>query len=67
MMMTQLIRDLGGDVVGPIRLGVDEALRCARSMRMGAAVLDVNVAATIVYPLADSGEEEPQADHLQRT
>jgi two-component sensor histidine kinase len=51
MMMSQLIRNLGGEVVGPFgsMAEVDEA----SVESIDAAVLDVNVAGQLVYPLAD--------------
>jgi CheY-like chemotaxis protein len=51
MMMTQLIRDLGGEVVGPFG-SLSEAQEASLD-GIDAAVLDVNVAGDLVYPLAD--------------
>jgi two-component sensor histidine kinase/two-component SAPR family response regulator len=51
MMMTQLIRDLGGEVVGPFG-SLEEAMGAPLD-GIDAAVLDVNVAGDLVYPLAD--------------
>lgn len=51
MMMTQMICDLGGEVVGPFST-VNEALGVALEP-VEAAVLDVNVAGELVYPLAE--------------
>jgi two-component sensor histidine kinase len=51
MMMTQMIRDLGGDVVGPFG-SLEEAQEAALEA-VDAALLDVNVAGQLVYPLAD--------------
>jgi two-component sensor histidine kinase/two-component SAPR family response regulator len=51
MMMTQIIGDLGGEVVGPYST-LAEAL-AAPLEPVEAAVLDVNVAGELVYPLAE--------------
>ncbi len=50
MMMTEMIRDLGAEVVGPFST-LSEALD--GSFDVDAAVLDVNVAGSLVYPLAE--------------
>jgi CheY-like chemotaxis protein len=51
MMMTQTIRSLGGEVVGPYG-SMAEASGAALDL-IDAAMLDVNVAGELVYPLAD--------------
>jgi two-component sensor histidine kinase/two-component SAPR family response regulator len=51
MMMSQMIRDLGGEVIGPF--GTLEEAQCAAIEAIDAAMLDVNVAGQLVYPLAD--------------
>lgn len=51
MMMSQMISDLGAEVLGPFGT-LDEA-HAALGEHVDAAVLDVNVAGQLVYPLAD--------------
>jgi two-component sensor histidine kinase len=51
MMMAQIIRDLGGDVFGPFG-SLAEAL-AADVSGLDAAVLDVNLAGDLIYPLAE--------------
>jgi two-component sensor histidine kinase len=51
MMMSQMIRDLGGEVVGPFGSMADAVQAPIDSV--DAAVLDVNVAGELIYPLAD--------------
>jgi two-component sensor histidine kinase len=51
MMMTQMIRDLGGEVVGPYGSMAEAA--AAPLEAIDAAMLDVNVAGELVYPLAE--------------
>jgi two-component sensor histidine kinase/two-component SAPR family response regulator len=51
MMMTQMIGDLGGEVLGPYAT-LGEALGAALGP-VEAAVLDVNVAGELIYPLAE--------------
>lgn len=52
MAMRDLLTDLGYSVLGPYG-DVDEAIAAAANNRIAAAVLDVNLAGTPVYPLAD--------------
>ena len=51
MMMTQMIRDLGGEVVGPYGSMAEASGAVLESI--DAAMLDVNVAGELVYPLAE--------------
>ena len=51
MMMSQTIRDLGGEVIGPY--GSMAEASAAPLESVDAAMLDVNVAGELVYPLAD--------------
>jgi two-component sensor histidine kinase len=51
MMMAQMIRDLGGDVIGPFGTLAEASDAALESI--DAAVLDVNVAGELVYPLAE--------------
>ena len=51
MMMTQMIADLGGEVIGPFGT-LGEALEGLPDA-IDAALLDVNVGGELVYPLAD--------------
>jgi DNA-binding response OmpR family regulator len=52
MAMRDLLTDLGYSVLGPYG-DVDEAIAAASSNTITAAVLDVNLAGVLVYPLAD--------------
>jgi two-component sensor histidine kinase len=51
MMMTQILKDLGASIVGPVA-AVSEA-SAALDEAIDAAVLDVNLDGVFVYPLAD--------------
>lgn len=51
MMMTQLISELGAEVVGPFGSVADAV--AAGSAQLDAAVLDVNVGGELVYPVAE--------------
>lgn len=51
MMMSQIISDLGADVLGPFG-SLPEAL-AADFVGLDAAILDVNVAGELIYPLAE--------------
>lgn len=51
MMMSQMIGDLGAEVIGPFGT-VGEAL-AAGAEGLDAAVLDINVGGELVYPLAE--------------
>jgi len=51
LMMGQMIRELGGELIGPF--GVLSEAQGAAIEAVDAAVLDVNVAGELVYPLAD--------------
>jgi len=51
MMMAQMIRDLGGDVIGPF--GTLAEASEAPLDAVDAALLDVNVAGELIYPLAE--------------
>jgi two-component sensor histidine kinase/CheY-like chemotaxis protein len=51
LMMTELIRDLGAEVVGPFG-SISEATS-ARTGKVDVAVLDINVGGELVYPLAE--------------
>jgi CheY-like chemotaxis protein len=53
MLVEELLRDLGCDVVGPAS-NVAEALALTGRERLDAAVLDVNLGAERVFPVADS-------------
>ncbi|HWM45543.1 MAG TPA: response regulator [Xanthobacteraceae bacterium] len=52
MAMRDLLTELGYDVLGPYG-DVAEAISAASGNAIAAAVLDVNLAGTLVYPLAD--------------
>lgn len=50
--LEMIIREAGGDVVGPAFV-VSDALELARTNQLSAAVLDVMVGVQDVYPVAD--------------
>jgi CheY-like chemotaxis protein len=52
MMIEDMLVQLGCDVVGPAAR-LDEALALAKSSRIDAAVLDVNLAGEMSYPVAN--------------
>lgn len=52
MMMTQMIGDMGGEVIGPFGT-LRDAIAGLPEAGLDAAVLDVNVGGELVYPLAE--------------
>jgi CheY-like chemotaxis protein len=52
LMVTDLLADLGCEVVGPAN-SVPEALQFVQTEALAGAVLDVNVGGASVYPVAD--------------
>ncbi|MGH7293235.1 MAG: response regulator, partial [Myxococcota bacterium] len=52
MMMTQMIGDMGGEVIGPFGT-LRDAIEALPEKGLDAAVLDVNVGGELVYPLAE--------------
>jgi PAS domain S-box-containing protein len=53
MVVTDILNDLGFEVVGPFSRSAD-ALAAMQSDEIAAAILDINLAGTLVYPLADA-------------
>jgi len=52
MMVQDMLEDAGWDVIGPVP-SLDEALEAVRNGDFDAAVLDVNLGGTFVYPVAE--------------
>lgn len=52
MLLEDMLYDLGCSVVGPAGR-IDEALQLLDSKRVGAAILDINIAGDKVFPVAD--------------
>ncbi len=52
MLVEDMILDFGSEVVGPAAQ-MDEALRLARQVELDAAILDINVGGTVIFPVAD--------------
>ena len=52
MLVEEMVLDFGSEVVGPAAK-MEEALRLASDASLDAALLDVNVGGTVVYPVAD--------------
>ena len=52
MLVEDMILDFGSEVVGPAAQ-MDEALRLARQVELDAAILDINVGGTVVFPVAE--------------
>jgi CheY-like chemotaxis protein len=53
MLLEDMLTDLGYTIVAACA-SVDEALACATQAELDAAILDVNVGGTPVYPVADA-------------
>ena len=53
MMLEDMLLDLGCEIVGPAA-SVEAGLALARSARLDAAVLDVNLAGEKAFPIADA-------------
>jgi len=56
MMFDDMIQDFGSEVIGPVSQ-IKEALPLASHADLDAAVLDINVGGTVVYPVADVLQE----------
>ena len=52
MLVEDMVQDFGSEVVGPAAR-IDEALRLARNAELDAAILDINVGGTVIFPVAD--------------
>jgi CheY-like chemotaxis protein len=53
MMVEDALASLGVQIVGPLAR-VSQALPIARDRTLAGAVLDINIAGTLVYPVADA-------------
>jgi DNA-binding response OmpR family regulator len=52
MLVEDMVLDFGSEVVGPAAQ-MDEALNLARHAELDAAILDINVAGSVIFPVAD--------------
>ena len=52
MLVEDMVHDFGSEVVGPVAR-LDQALSLARSAALDAAILDINVGGSVVFPVAD--------------
>jgi CheY-like chemotaxis protein len=52
MLLEDMVLDFGSEVVGPIAK-VHEAINLAQSAELDAAILDVNVDGSVIFPVAD--------------
>ncbi|QRM34434.1 response regulator [Microvirga sp. VF16] len=52
MLLEDMVRDWGGEVVGPVAK-FDDALVLARDAEFALAVLDLNLSGTLSYPIAE--------------
>ena len=52
MLVEDMVLEFGSEVVGPVAK-LDDALELARSAELDAAILDINVGGSVVFPVAD--------------
>ena len=52
MLVEDMVLDFGSEVVGPVA-NMQEAIRLAQSAELDAAILDINVGGTVIFPVAD--------------
>jgi DNA-binding response OmpR family regulator len=52
MLVEDMVLDFGSEVVGPAAK-MDDAISLAQSTELDAAILDVNVGGTVIFPVAD--------------
>ena len=52
MLVEDMILDFGSEVVGPVSQ-MKEALNMAHNAELDAAILDINVAGAVIFPVAD--------------
>lgn len=52
MLVEDMVLDFGSEVVGPIA-NTDDAINLARSAELDAAILDINVGGSPIFPVAD--------------
>ena len=52
MLVEDMVLDFGSEVVGPVA-NVNDAINLARSAELDAAILDINVSGSVIFPVAD--------------
>ena len=52
MLVEDMVLEFGSEVVGPVAK-LDDALELARFAELDAAILDINVGGSVVFPVAD--------------
>ncbi len=52
MLVEDMVLDFGSEVVGPVAT-IDDAINLARSAELDAAILDINVGGSVIFPVAD--------------
>ena len=52
MLVEDMVHDFGSEVVGPVAR-LDQAISLARSAALDAAILDIKVGGSVVFPVAD--------------
>jgi CheY-like chemotaxis protein len=52
MLVEDMVLDFGSEVVGPIA-NMADAIRFAQSAELDTAILDINVAGSVIFPVAD--------------
>lgn len=52
MLVEDMVEDFGSEVVGPATT-IDKALSLARNADLNAAILDINVGGSVIFPVAD--------------
>jgi CheY-like chemotaxis protein len=52
MLVEDMVLDFGSEVVGPVAT-MDDAIGLARSAELDAAILDINVGGSVIFPVAD--------------
>jgi CheY-like chemotaxis protein len=52
MLVEDMVHDFGSEVVGPVAR-IDDAANLAQSADLDAAILDINVGGSVIFPVAD--------------
>jgi DNA-binding response OmpR family regulator len=52
MLVEDMVLDFGSEVVGPVA-NLNDAINLARSAELDAAILDINVGGSVIFPVAD--------------
>ncbi len=52
MLVEDMVLDFGSEVVGPVA-NMNDAINLARSAELDAAILDINVGGSAIFPVAD--------------